>query len=220
MGIRAVAFDLDYTLAVPDRDRETILSEAVEATGAPRLTREEYLAAHSDNLTEETREPVFEALLADRETDTPACDVARAYRERVTDALVPVPGVEGLLSELRGTYRLGLLTNGPTVAQREKLRVLGWTEAFDVALVSGELAAGKPDRAAFAALVEALGVEPGETVFVGDRVGDDVGGAAAAGLLPIQVLYPGGPDPDERAVAHVQREDLVARLPELLRELG
>lgn len=226
MALRAVAFDLDYTLAVPDRTRETILAETVEATDAPPLTREQYLAAHSDNLTAETREPVFEALLAEYEADTnhetdadPAA-MAREYRERVTDALVPVPGVEKLLAELREEYRVGLLTNGPAVAQREKLRALGWTDAFDAALVSGELVAGKPDSAAFEALVEALGVDPAETAFVGDRVGDDVGGADAAGLVPIQVLYPGGPERDPRAAAHVRRDDLVARLPDLLRELS
>lgn len=220
MVIRAVAFDLDYTLAVPDRDRETLLSEAVEATDAPALTREAYLDAHSDNLTAETREPVFDALLADRDTDTDPVDVAREYRQRVTDALVPVPGVEGLLADLREEYRVGLLTNGPVLAQREKLRALGWTDAFDAALVSGELEAGKPDSAAFEALIDALGVDAAETVYVGDRVGDDVGGASASGLIPIQVLYPGGPERDPRAAAHVRRDDLVARLPELLRELS
>ena len=36
----AVAFDLDYTLAVPTRDRQTILSEAAQVAGAPPLSRE------------------------------------------------------------------------------------------------------------------------------------------------------------------------------------
>lgn len=219
MAIRAVAFDLDYTLAVPERDRETILAEAVEATGAPALTRGEYLATHQEHLTEETREPVFEALLADRETDADPAEVARTYRELVTAALEPVSGAESMLESLGESYRLGLLTNGPSVAQRTKIRTLGWEDRFHAALVTGELEAGKPDVAAFEALLDALGTAPEETVFVGDHVDDDIAGAAAAGLVPIQVLFDGGPDRDPRAAAYVERDTLSERLPELLAEL-
>lgn len=227
MGIRAVAFDLDYTLAIPDRGRETLLAEAVDAVdGAPDLTRESYLRAHSDHLTAETREPVFAALVEENGSDAPgspesdlSAALASAYRERVGDALVPVAGVESMLADLRGRYRVGLLTNGPVLAQRSKLRQLGWTDTFDAALVSGELSAGKPDRAAFEALLDALGSEPAETAFVGDRVGDDVVGAAEAGLVPVQVLYDGGPDPSPLARAHVRQSDLAAELPGLLAEL-
>jgi putative hydrolase of the HAD superfamily len=221
MGIRAVAFDLDYTLAVPDRDRETLLAEAVDAVdGAPPLTRESYLRAHSDNLTADTREPVFDALLEQqglRDAD-PALStaLATAYRQRVTDALVPVEGVESMLAELRERYHLGLLTNGPVLAQRSKLEHLGWTETFDAALVTGELSAGKPDRAAFEALLAALGTQPPETVFVGDSVEDDIEGAADVGLVPIQVLYEGGPDPSPLARAHLRQSELVTELPPLL----
>ena len=114
---------------------------------------------------------------------------------------------------------MGLLTNGPRVAQRDKLETLGWTDAFDVALVTGELVAGKPDPRAFEALVEALGTAPEETVYVGDDVDADIGGADAAGLVPVQVVFEGGPDPDSRAAAHVERDALVETLPSILTEL-
>jgi putative hydrolase of the HAD superfamily len=228
MGIRAVAFDLDYTLAVPVRDRETLLAEAVDAVdGAPPLTRKSYLRAHSNNLTADTREPVFAALLEQEDSADDIGDdatlstaLAEAYRERVTDALVPVEGVEPMLAELREEYQLGLLTNGPVLAQRSKLTHLGWTDAFDAALVTGELPAGKPDRTAFEALLDALDSEPAATVFVGDRVGDDIEGAANAGLVPIQVRYDGGPDPSPLAEAHVRRPALPTALPALLETLS
>ncbi|MGQ4555246.1 HAD-IA family hydrolase [Halobellus sp. GM3] len=218
MTISAVGFDLDETLAVPTRDRATILADAAEATGAPPLSRESYLSAHRRNLTRETRTPIFADLLADHDTDTDTdpASVATAYREEIADALVPVPGIEPFIERLRAEYRVGLLTNGPRVAQRDKLTTLGWTNAFDAALVTGELDAGKPDPAAFAALLEALGSDPGETAFVGDDVDADVAGAADAGLVPIQVLYEGGPDPSPRAAAHLDRAQLVTRLPDVL----
>lgn len=217
--IRAVGFDLDYTLAVPTSDRTTILNEAAAATGAPELSRSAYLDAHSRNLTSETRTPIFEHLLAERGSDADPAALAAAYRERIADALVPIDGARDFLTTLRETYAVGLLTNGPRVAQRDKLETLGWTDAFDAALVTGELPAGKPDPAAFEALLEALGTAPGETVYVGDDVDADIGGAAAAGLVPVQVVFEGGPDPDPKAAAHLPREELTTRLPTLLEEL-
>jgi len=219
MTLDAVAFDLDETLAVPTRDRETLLSEAVEATDAPSLTRQAYLDAHREHLTAETREPIFEALLAGHDTETSPEDLATAYRERVTGALVPVAGVERLLDDLRRTYRLGLLTNGPVVAQHDKIRALGWTDAFDALLVTGSLEAGKPDARAFETLLAELGTTAERTAYVGDDVEADVAGAAAAGLKPVQVCYPGGPDPDPRAAAHVERDSLVADLADVLAAL-
>ncbi|WP_049985701.1 HAD family hydrolase [Halobellus rufus] len=219
MTITAVGFDLDETLAVPSRDRARILADAAERADAPPLSREAYLDAHARNLTGETRTPIFADLLADRDADADPRAVATAYRREIADALVPLPGVEPFLERLRGRYRVGLLTNGPRVAQRDKLDVLGWTDAFDAALVTGELDAGKPDAAAFAALLDALGTDAAETAYVGDDVHADVAGAADAGLVPIQVLYDGGPEPSPRAAVHLRRDELVSRLPEILADL-
>ncbi len=217
--IRAVGFDLDYTLAVPTRDRATILRDAATDAGAPPLSRDAYLDAHQQHLTQETRTPIFRTLLDGRESDTDPAAVATAYREHIADALVPIDDAAPFLAELRDQYTVGLLTNGPRVAQRDKLDTLGWNDAFDVALVTGELPAGKPNSAAFEALLDALGTDAAETAYVGDDVDADIGGAANAGLVPIQVVFDGGPDPDPRAAAHVERDELVRRLPSVLDSL-
>ncbi|EMA47147.1 HAD family hydrolase [Halobiforma nitratireducens] len=217
--VRAVVFDLDYTLAVPTRDRETLLREAVDAADAPALTREEYLAAHSRNLTRESREPIFADLLEDRVTDADPETLATAYRETIADALEPLPGVEAMLADLRTEYRVGLLTNGPVRAQRDKLETLGWEEAFDAALVTGELEAGKPDPRAFDAIASELGVAPAEAVYVGDDVEADVYGATNAGMAVVQVLLEDGPESDQRAVAHVDQREVATAVPEIVATL-
>ena len=212
----AVVFDLDYTLAVPDRDRATILADAAAAVGAPPLSREEYLRAHRRNLTRETREPIFADLLEGRDSDADPADVATAYRRTIAESLRPRPGVEAMLDDLRTSYRVGLLTNGPVLAQRDKLVTLGWERAFDAALVTGELEAGKPDLRSFDAVLRELSVDPGEAVYVGDEVEADVFGATNAGMDAIQVLLVDGPDPDPRAIAHVQGERIADELPAVL----
>lgn len=217
--IQAVVFDLDYTLAVPQRDRAAILEEATDAAGAPALSRSAYLEAHGRHLTRETRKPIFEDLLATHDTDADPGTVAAAYREGIAASLEPLPGVESMLEELSATYRVGLLTNGPIRAQRDKLTTLGWDETFDAALVTGELEAGKPDPRAFEAIAAELGVDPEATVYVGDDVEADVHGATNAGMDAIQVLLEDGPDPDPRAVAHVDQNAIATALPSTVAEL-
>lgn len=216
MGISAVAFDLDYTLVVPERDRQTLLDEATAAVGAPRLSREAYLDAHRRHLTNETREPIFADLL-NGESDVSPAALARAYREAIDDALVPIAGAETLVDTLGETYRIGLLTDGPVRAQREKIDALGWAELFDAVIITGALAAGKPDSRAFSALTDALDTPSAEIVYVGDHPEADVAGANAAGLRSIHVLNGGEPAPE--ADATIDRDVLSTRLPDLIATL-
>lgn len=222
MAPRAVAFDLDDTLAVPDDDRATILERAVSRAGGTHLvdavSRDAYLDAHTREAGGKTREPIFRALLEDAAVEGDPAGLAMAYREEISDALVPVPGAQSLLETLRESYHVGLLTDGPGRAQRHKLTTLGWSDHFDDVVVTGDLGTRKPDPRTFDALLDGLGVPAGETVYVGDHVERDVGGAKRAGLIPIQVLGPADePSPD--AAAHVSRDELADRLPRLLSTL-
>lgn len=213
---RPVAFDLDYTLAVPDRDRATLLSAATDAAGGPPLAREDYRRAHRATDHGETREPIFAALLDDEATGATPRDVAAAYRDAVADAMTPVDGAAGLVADLQAERPVGLLTDGPTRAGRSKLRALGWGDLFDAALVTGEVGGDKPDPRGFEAVCERLGVAPADAVYVGDSPDLDVAGATAAGMAVVQVLYDGGPAPDPRAAATVERARLAADLPAVL----
>jgi putative hydrolase of the HAD superfamily len=207
MATHAVAFDLDDTLVVTDRDRQTLLDEATDAADVRGIDRQEYLAAHGADLATETRAPIFDAILDEGDPEA----ATRSYRDVINDALTPVRGVPELLADLRERYAVGLLTDGPSRAQRSKLERLGWTELFDAVVVTGELPAGKPDPRAFGALTEALGVPPEETVYVGDNVDADIRGAKRAGMVAVQVV--GGDEAaDGAADATVRRDRLAADL--------
>ncbi|RJS99522.1 HAD family hydrolase [Halococcus sp. IIIV-5B] len=216
MPVTAVAFDLDYTLAVPDRDRQTLLDDATEAVGAPRFSREAYLDAHRRHLTNETREAIFADLLGEDSTVSAAA-LADAYRDTIEEALVPVAGAEALVTDLKGTYRVGLLTDGPVRAQQAKLDALGWADLFDSVVITGSLAAGKPDDRAFAAILDRLSSAPDETVYVGDHPEADIRGANAAGLYTIQILD--GSDAVPEADASIERDALADDLPGLIEGL-
>jgi len=211
VALTAIVFDLDYTLAVPGRDRQTLLDEATDAAGVRGIDRREYLDAHGANLASETRAPIFDALVDDGDPE----EVASAYRRAVEGALVPVDGAAALVRDLRESHRVGLLTDGPTRAQWGKLETLGWTDLFDAVVVTGALPAGKPDPRTFEAVLDELGAAPPETVFVGDHPEADVRGAAETGLVAVQVLD-GRFERVPGADAYVDRDDLTERLRDLL----
>ena len=219
MSIRGVAFDLDYTLAVTTKDREAILRDALARVDGPQVSREEYLTAHRHHLTERSREPVFRELFAERNSNVDPETMAQAYREEIAAAIEPVGDIEPFIRELKSQYRVGLLTNGSELAQRSKIEQLGWDELFDTCFVTGELPAGKPDAAAFEALLEGLGTRADETVYIGDTPLDDIQGATDAGLYAIQILFEGSPDRDPRADAYIQRDRLIEELPAVLDSL-
>ncbi|NHN59846.1 HAD family hydrolase [Halorussus rarus] len=218
MTVSAVVFDFDYTLTVPDRPRQEVLDEATDAVGAPRMSREAYLDAHSRHLDSDSRVPIFAELLPE-DSDVDPAALADAYREKVADSLRSVEGVAGLLADLLEEYALGLLTNGPADAQQSKLDRFDWVEEFDAVVITGHLEAGKPDERAFRAVLDGLGVDPDEAVYVGDDPEADVEGAKNAGMHAVQVLYADGPEPHPDADAHVERDALATELPDVIRQL-
>ena len=86
--------------------------------------------------------------------------------------------------------KLGIITNGATKLQQQKLDALGISELFDTILISETEGVRKPDPLIFARAVGRCGVSASEAVFVGDHPDVDVMGALAAGLIPIWKFVP------------------------------
>ena len=100
------------------------------------------------------------------------------------------PHVVELLAELRlSGLKVGLLSDFPPEAKLENLGLAG---AWDAALCSERCGALKPSAVPFNALAEALGREPGETLYVGNSAAYDALGARRAGMKAALVsLAPG-----------------------------
>lgn len=69
---------------------------------------------------------------------------------------------------------LGLITNGPTSSQWEKVQKLSVSQFFDCILVSSDLPWEKPHPNIFYAACNYLNVKPEECVMVGDKIGTDI----------------------------------------------
>ena len=115
------------------------------------------------------------------DTDLPAVAAGR-FVDAQRRGHPPVPGAVAAVDLVATRHRVGLLTNGSSDLQRRKLDQAGLSDRFGVVAVSGETATGKPDPAAFTAVLERLGAGAEDSVMVGDSWERDVVGALVAGM--------------------------------------
>jgi putative hydrolase of the HAD superfamily len=79
-------------------------------------------------------------------------------------------------------WRIGVLTNGSTTQQNAKLSAIRLADLVDVVCTSESLGVSKPDPQAYVQTCTALGVEPADTMMIGDNLELDVLAARQAGL--------------------------------------
>ncbi len=116
-----------------------------------------------------------------------------ALYEPITEIVQPIAGVREVMSTLhQAGYRLGLVSNTlwPAHLHDQHLRIHGLIDFLPVRMYSWQTGWRKPDPAIFRYAAQKTGVVPDETVFVGDRLANDVAGAHAAGMRAILVEVP------------------------------
>ncbi|MFT6429890.1 MAG: putative hydrolase of the HAD superfamily [Halopseudomonas sp.] len=92
-------------------------------------------------------------------------------------ALTFFPHAEALLAELSTRYQLATISNGNADVRR-----LGLDQYFSVIVSADEVGLSKPDPAPFLHALERAGVEPANTLHIGDHPVDDIQGAQDVGL--------------------------------------
>ncbi|GJQ76389.1 hypothetical protein Trydic_g2105 [Trypoxylus dichotomus] len=111
-----------------------------------------------------------------------AGDIYRKWLQLRYQYLSLPPDVLNLLSKLHKNYLLGLITNGPSRAQWEKVERLNLHSYFDIILVSGDLPWEKPNQQIFHEACGCLNVEPRQCLMVGDKLETDILGGIQANL--------------------------------------
>ena len=95
-----------------------------------------------------------------------------------------LPGVEGVLKELRGRYRLVLITKGDLLDQERKLRVSGLKACFHhVQILSDKRESDYRD------LLATLGVEARRFLMVGNSMKSDILPVLALGGCGVHIPY-------------------------------
>jgi putative hydrolase of the HAD superfamily len=126
-----------------------------------------------------------------------------------------------LLEALRARdLRLGLVSNAfdPAWLLRRDLDEMGVLERLDFTVFSSEVGKRKPHPDIFRRALDALDVAAEHSLFVGDRLYEDVRGAAEVGLTTVQAVWfradehPDGREPDFQAFTQMDVINIVRRL--------
>lgn len=213
-SLRGVLFDLDGTLVDSYDAIAASLNHARAAFGeAPfSLATVKRMVGHGlESLIEEALGPARVA------------EGVRLFREHYDriclDATRPLPGVLPTVAELRRRgYRMGVASNKPARFGRPIVDRLGLGQHLDAVLGPDLVSRPKPDREMVDRLLELLGLEAAQVVYVGD-MGVDVETCRNAGI-PCWLIASGSCSVEELRAAGGDRlldrfDDLLALLPPL-----
>ncbi|PSL42321.1 putative hydrolase of the HAD superfamily [Salsuginibacillus halophilus] len=117
-------------------------------------------------------------------TDEEADAFQNAYEEVIPSFSTAYEGMKELLKQLqRENMKLGIITNGRTETQWEKIKCLQLADYIPEAhmFISEEVGVKKPAPGIFNTALQKLNAHPSEALFIGDSWELDVAGAMDAG---------------------------------------
>lgn len=197
--MKAVIFDLDDTLFDHTASATTAVRTWVPALGATfsddlitrwfeieRVQYDRWLTgqtSHQGQRRGRLRDFLPILSLPVPQTDDELDELFTGYLERYRASWSAFDDARPALEVARGNgWRIGVLTNGSTAQQNNKLAAIGLADLVDLVCTTETLGCSKPAPAAYLKTCEALGVEPADVLMVGDNLELDVLGARAAGL--------------------------------------
>jgi len=189
-----VAFDLDDTLFL-ERDYVRSGFAAVGEWAKARLNLDG-LAEGAWRLFEEgCRGRVFDmTLLSLGQPADPSVvgSMVRVYRTHRPDIAL-LPDASRCLEHVRRWHFVGVISDGPVDAQRQKVAALGLAEKVDKVMLTRELGEEfeKPHPRAFELMAEASGADASRCVYVADNPLKDFLAPNRLGWRTVRIVRPG-----------------------------
>lgn len=131
--------------------------------------------------------------------------------------LRPFPRTTSTLINLKSKgYRLGVISNGITIKQWEKLIRLGIHHFFDEVVTSDEIGFEKPHHRIFEVALSRMGCTPEKSIMIGNKFSEDMMGAVNAGMSAILVNCKLTPEEEE----YIEKEKLDVKVISDISELN
>lgn len=170
--VTAVVFDLDDTLYL-ERDFVRSGFRCVGEWCSKELKIEAFESTAWQLFLEGRRGDIFDAAFASLKTSPPNGAIAQmvsVYRTHSPQIALAADSIQ-CLRQLRGKFKLGLITDGPAEMQWNKIRALGLDRIFDQIIVTADFGPGfsKPHPRAFTEMEKSLRAAGSELFYVADN---------------------------------------------------
>lgn len=198
-SFRAILFDLDNTLLDHDHaahfgviDWSRTLGIAADPARWAAIERKYFLAFERGELSHDQQRymRIREYLNRPELTDSQAGELFSDYISRYRKALIQIPFAAQTLAKAltlvdAGNVTVGILTNGASALQKQKMQVAGLWDDRLVMLAAKELGSAKPNLQCYTRALTAINIAPQDAIVIGDDLNNDVVGPLSAGLSAI-----------------------------------
>ena len=227
--IKNVLIDLDDTIFDFHEAERLAIKKALDTMGVD--SSEEILALYSEinkgcwerlETGEWTREMVlvgrFKLLFAELGVGRDPVEARNVYERLLSVGHIFIDGAVELLEELRGEYRLYLVSNGTDVVQTRRISSAGIESYFDGIFISERLGANKPSEQFFNAVFSSIpDFDKEQTVIIGDSPTSDILGGIRSGIKTVRFNPKCSPDPKDIKPDYTVTS--LADIPNLLKQL-
>jgi HAD superfamily hydrolase (TIGR01509 family) len=191
LGLRAVFFDAGGTLVFPDRERTlaplksrglSVTEERIHA--AERAARRFRDAVPPDSVWRDADKQywkIYYGELLGSATDERLMDELVALSQTSRNWNLINAGTREILLSLKQRFSVALISNSDGRVS-ELMQDVGLGDCFESITDSGVVGYQKPSPKIFQAAIAAVGIEPNESVYIGDIYSIDYVGAKGVGM--------------------------------------
>lgn len=221
--IKAVLFDIDNTLSDFMEMKKNSCEAGVEAmiSAGLKMKKEDAMKEIYDIYDKRGMEyrDVFEKIIKKSNGKVDyrilACGVL-AYRKIKENYLVPYSGVIPVLKSLKNKYKLGIVSDAPSIKAWMRLISMKIDGFFDVVVTKGDVKKQKNYPTPFNSALKQLKMKPEEVLMIGDRIERDISTPKKLGMKTCFARY-GVKNPPVKGKSGADYEiDDIRELPKVL----
>lgn len=195
MKYKVILFDADDTLFDFQKAEVVAFENTVKAFGMDYEASYHYEMYHQINtqiwhefekgtITQETlKVERFRRFCEQAQIAVNAKDFAKSYMEHLGQCSFLLEGAYGLVERLSQTHILGIITNGLTMVQEERIKKSKIAKFFKTIVISESIGISKPDPKIFEHTLQQLDVfEKKSVLMIGDSLTSDIKGGINFGI--------------------------------------
>lgn len=188
--IKAIVFDLDDTL-YSEKDFVYGAFEIVSEFIANNKNLESKFIFEQMIKTLDTqgRGKIFDIVCDENSIDIQIDDLVEVYRNSKPKISLFNESIKILDFLKKEGYKLGIITDGISIVQWNKINQLGIEAYVDSVIVTGDFGDGfsKPNTKSFIEMAKLFNLKPCEIIYVGDNPNKDFIGAREVGYKTVQI---------------------------------